>query len=84
MKQKSLRDQRGAISAEYALLAPVIAVACVTTVSFLGKNVPGLLSAVVIKGRFNVGWWAGGIRYSKQVVARLPLKKIRKLLFLIG
>jgi len=47
MLQKFLRDQRGAILAEYALLAALIAVACVAAVITLGEKVLGLFSGVV-------------------------------------
>jgi Flp pilus assembly pilin Flp len=45
MLQKFLRDQRGAILAEYALLAVLIAVACVVAVIALGTSVLGLYTS---------------------------------------
>jgi Flp pilus assembly pilin Flp len=47
MPQKFLRDQRGAIFAECALLVTLIAVACVAAVTLLGESVPGLFNGVV-------------------------------------
>jgi Flp pilus assembly pilin Flp len=46
MLQKFLIDQRGAILAEYALLAFLIAVACVAAITVLGTNVLGLFLLV--------------------------------------
>jgi Flp pilus assembly pilin Flp len=47
MPQKYLRDQRGTIFAEYALLVTLIAVACVAAVVLLGVSALGLFSGVV-------------------------------------
>jgi len=47
MPQKCLRDQRGAIFAEYALLVTLIAVACVVAVALLGVSALGLFNGVV-------------------------------------
>jgi Flp pilus assembly pilin Flp len=47
MLQKFLRDQRGAILAEYALLVTLIAVACVVAITAFGVNVLGLFRGVV-------------------------------------
>jgi Flp pilus assembly pilin Flp len=47
MPQKFLRDQRGAIFAEYALLVTLIAVACAAAVALLGVSTLGLFKGVV-------------------------------------
>lgn len=44
MLQKFLRDQRGAILAEYALLATLIVVVSVAAVILLGESVRGLFA----------------------------------------
>jgi Flp pilus assembly pilin Flp len=44
MIQKFLRDQRGAILAEYALLATLIAVVCAAAVFGIGKSVSEFFS----------------------------------------
>ena len=44
--KKILKDQRGAILAEYALLATLIAVVCVAAVTFLVASVLGLFNGV--------------------------------------
>jgi Flp pilus assembly pilin Flp len=46
MLLKIIKDQRGAILVEYALLATLIAVACVTAVIVIGGRVIGLFSGV--------------------------------------
>jgi Flp pilus assembly pilin Flp len=47
MLKKFIKDQRGSIFAEYALLATLIAVACVVAVSLLGESIQGLFNTVV-------------------------------------
>jgi Flp pilus assembly pilin Flp len=43
---KIIRDQQGAIFAEYAMLAALIAAACVAAVTILGLRVADLFSGV--------------------------------------
>jgi Flp pilus assembly pilin Flp len=45
MLQKIIKDQRGAILVEYALLATLIALACVAAVIALGVSVLGLFTS---------------------------------------
>jgi Flp pilus assembly pilin Flp len=47
MPQKYLREQRGTIFVEYALLVTLIAVACVVAVALLGVSALGLFNGVV-------------------------------------
>jgi len=47
-----IKSQRGAILAEYALLATLIAVACVVAVTALGVNVSELFSSDNLKKAF--------------------------------
>jgi Flp pilus assembly pilin Flp len=43
---KILKDQEGAIFAEYALLTTLIAIACVAAVALLGESLPALFESV--------------------------------------
>ena len=45
MLQKIIKDQGGAILVEYALLATLIALACVAAVTALGVSVSGLFTS---------------------------------------
>jgi Flp pilus assembly pilin Flp len=47
MLQKVLRNQGGAILAEYALLGTLIAVACVAAVAAFGEQIPVLFSGIL-------------------------------------
>jgi Flp pilus assembly pilin Flp len=47
MLTRIIKDQRGAIFAEYSLLATLIAVACVAAVIAIGEKVLGLFNGVV-------------------------------------
>jgi Flp pilus assembly pilin Flp len=46
MFRRIIKNQRGAIFAEYALLATLIAVACIYAVTTLGANILDLFSRV--------------------------------------
>lgn len=44
-----LRDERGATAIEYALIAGLIAVACVTALTLMGGSITGLFDDVATK-----------------------------------
>jgi Flp pilus assembly pilin Flp len=47
MSRRILKDQRGAILAEYVLLLTLIAVACEAAIVLLGESALGLFNGVV-------------------------------------
>jgi Flp pilus assembly pilin Flp len=52
MFKRIIKDQRGAIFAEYGLLATLIAVACVVAVTAIGASVLGLFTSDSLLGAF--------------------------------
>jgi Flp pilus assembly pilin Flp len=55
MLTKIIKDQRGAIFAEYALLATLIAVVCVAAVIAIGASVLGFFASDGLLGAFHGG-----------------------------
>jgi Flp pilus assembly pilin Flp len=52
MLKENIKDQKGAILAEYGLLATLIAVACVIVVAAFGQRVLGLFQSLMDSGIF--------------------------------